>query len=104
MGPKKRLSSMEGLLSLLEDLFEKVRKPVVPLYPYDEQTNAITLPAEIEKELRQLVLDGDKPEAIKRVTQLTGAGLRVSKDYIDGLATVQHRRHRPSRPRGKRWR
>jgi ribosomal protein L7/L12 len=102
MGSKNRLSSMKELLSLLEELFEKVRKPVVPPYPYDEQTNTITLPAEIEKELRQLVLNGNKPEAVKRVTQLTGAGLRVSKDYVDSLATVQHRRHRPSHPRGKR--
>jgi ribosomal protein L7/L12 len=93
---------MKELLSLLEELFEKTRKPVVPLYPYDEQTRTITLPAKIEKELRQLVLNGDKPEAIKRVTQLTEVGLRVSKDYVDSLATVQPRCHRPSRPRSKR--
>jgi predicted nuclease of predicted toxin-antitoxin system len=26
-----------------------------------------------------------EPEALKRVAELTGAGLRISKDYVDGL-------------------
>jgi ribosomal protein L7/L12 len=29
---------------------------------------------------------GNKIEAVKRVTELTGVGLRVSKDYVDNLA------------------
>jgi len=33
-----------------------------------------------------LVLTGQGVEAVKRVTELTGAGLRVSKDYVDSLA------------------
>ena len=83
---------MEKFLSLLDWVFETLRKPVVPLYPYDKRTNTITLPVEVEKELRQLVLTGDKVEAVKRVTRLTGAGLRVSKDYVDRLAGIQRRR------------
>jgi ribosomal protein L7/L12 len=43
------------------------------------------LPADIKKEISRLVSTGDKVEAVKRVTRLTGAGLRVSKDYVDGL-------------------
>jgi len=28
---------------------------------------------------------GNKPAAVKRVAELTGAGLRMSKDFVDGL-------------------
>ena len=56
------------------------------LYPYDRRTQAITLPKEVERQLRRLVADGNKVEAIRQVTRLTGAGLRVSKDYVDRLA------------------
>ena len=43
------------------------------------------MPYNIQEEMRCLVLAGKKAEAVKRVTELTGAGLRVSKDYVDGL-------------------
>ena len=52
-------------------------------YPYDKQTGQIKLPQEIEREIRQLVQSGQKIEAMKRVLDLTGAGLRYSKDYVD---------------------
>jgi ribosomal protein L7/L12 len=32
-----------------------------------------------------LIQTGKKVEAVKRVTELTGAGLRISKDYVDSL-------------------
>jgi ribosomal protein L7/L12 len=86
------MTKPEELLSLLEELFEKYRKPVVPLYPYDQETNTIALPPDIEKELRRLVQAGQKSEAVKRVAQLTGTGLRVSKDYVDSLAGEKRRR------------
>lgn len=34
-----------------------------------------------------MAMKADKPKAVKRVTELTGAGLRVSKDYVDNLLT-----------------
>jgi ribosomal protein L7/L12 len=61
-------------------------KKSTPPYPYNKRTDTIALPPEIEKELRQLVLSGNKIEAMRRVLKLTGAGLRVSKDYLDSLA------------------
>lgn len=70
---------------LLEDAFERVREPAVPKYPYDEETNTIDLPEEIDEELRDLLREGNKPADVKRVTRLTGAGLRLSKDYVDDL-------------------
>lgn len=54
-----------------------------PPYPYDKRTETITLPPEIEQEVRQLVQSGRKVEAMRRVLHLTGAGLRISKDYVD---------------------
>jgi hypothetical protein len=73
------------ILAMLEKAFAKYRKKVKPLFPYDAQTNVIRLPQHIEEELRHLVLTGKPVEAVKRVAELTGAGLRVSKDYVDGL-------------------
>jgi hypothetical protein len=74
------------ILAMLEKAFAKYRKKVKPRFPYDAQTDVIRLPHDIKEELRRLVLTGKKVEAVKRVTELTGAGLRVSKDYVDSLA------------------
>ena len=62
------------------------RKKFVPPFPYDKDTDTITLPAEKEREIRRLISAGKKVEAIKRVLRLTGAGLKTSKDYVDDLA------------------
>ncbi len=78
-----------AFLEMLEDLFETARPKITPSYPYDERTNKIELPAEVEKELLRLLSTGNKAEAVKRVTRLTGAGLRVSKDYVDTLARTK---------------
>jgi ribosomal protein L7/L12 len=78
----------------LADAFEQTRKKTVALYPYDKQTNTITLPPGVEATLRELILAGNKIEAVKRVTELTGAGLRVSKDYVDNLALDKKRKSR----------
>ena len=53
----------------------------------DKNTDAITLPAAIEEELRGLVSRDKKTEAMKLVTHLTGADLRAAKDYVDSLVT-----------------
>ncbi|GAB4157442.1 MAG: hypothetical protein Fur0021_26430 [Candidatus Promineifilaceae bacterium] len=81
----KSRRSEPSVLAALEKLYEKYRKKVKPLFPYDARTNTIRLPPDIKAELQRLVLDGDKVQAVKRVAELTGAGLRVSKDYVDNL-------------------
>jgi hypothetical protein len=80
--PKK---SEPPILKALDDLYEKNRKKIKPLYPYDSKTNKICLPDEVVADLKFLLLIGNKVEAVKRVAELTGAGLRMSKDYVDGL-------------------
>jgi hypothetical protein len=74
---------MKLFLWLLDKIFQLIRKKPNPSYPYDKKTRQIKLPPHIEKEIRKLVRAGDKIQAVKKVTQLTGAGLRISKDYVD---------------------
>jgi len=57
----------------------------MPLYPYDKRTNTITLPSAVAHEIFHLAEDVGKPAAVKRVMELTGAGLKVAKDYVDAL-------------------
>jgi ribosomal protein L7/L12 len=85
---------MKDFLKYLEERFEEEREPIVPVYPYDKKTNRISLPPKINKKLKRLVLKGNKVEAVKQVTQLTGAGLRLSKDYVDGLAKNQPQKYK----------
>jgi ribosomal protein L7/L12 len=77
---------LKAFLMILDKVFFLARKKVVPLYPYDKRTKVITLPKEVERQLRRLVADGNKVEAVRQVIRLTGAGLRLSKDYVDSLA------------------
>ena len=77
---------LQALLVVLEKVFALLRKKAVSPFPYHAKTNTISLPAQIERELRSLISTGKKVEAMKRVISLTGAGLRVSKDYVDRLA------------------
>lgn len=73
------------LLAALEKLYEKTRPKIKPRYPFDHKTGDIHLPEEIIVELKFFLLAGNKPAAVKKVTELTGAGLRMSKDFVDGL-------------------
>lgn len=60
-----------------------------PLYPYDKSTDTISLPPASEKEILHTASTKGTPVAMKKVMDLTGAGLKVSKDYIDGLLEAQ---------------
>ena len=73
------------ILKALDDLYEKHRKKIKPLYPYDKKTDTIHLPEEVVVDLKFLIVADNKVEAVKRVAELTGAGLRVSKDFVDSL-------------------
>jgi ribosomal protein L7/L12 len=58
-----------------------------PPYPLDPHTHAIQLPSEVVHELFHLaVTDGNKTEAVKRVRDLTGAGQKAAKNFVDNLA------------------
>ena len=80
--PKK---SEPPILHALEKLYEKERKKVTPLYPVNKKTGKIELPEDIIADLKFFLLVGNKPAAVKRVCELTGVGLRVSKDFVDSL-------------------
>ena len=80
--PKK---SEPPLLKAIEELYEKERKKVTPLYPVNEKTGKIELPDDVIADLKFFLLTGNKPAAVKRVCELTGVGLRASKDFVDAL-------------------
>ena len=48
----------------------------------------ITLPPLEREEIEQLILSGSKIAAVIKVRQLTGAGLKEAKDYVDSLAAM----------------
>ena len=56
-----------------------------PPYPYNKKTDTIHLPSELDTELRTLLQNKGKIQAVKRVMALTGAGLRTSKSYVDAF-------------------
>ncbi len=73
------------ILRAIEELYEKERKKVTPLYPVNKKMGKIELPEDVIANLKFFLLVGNKPAAVKRVCELTGAGLRVSKDFVDSL-------------------
>jgi hypothetical protein len=73
------------ILKALEELYEKEREKIVPLYPYNKKTGKIELPRAVIADLKFFLLVGNTLAAVKRVAELTGAGLRRSKDYVDHL-------------------
>ena len=80
--PKK---SEPPILKTLLELYEQERPKIKPAYPYNRKTDKINLPDEIVADLKFLLMAGNKVAAVKRVAELTGAGLRISKDYVDAL-------------------
>ena len=80
--PKK---SEPPILKAIEELYERERRKIVPLYPFDKKIGKIELPEDVIADLKFFLLVGNKPAAVKRVAELTGAGLRMSKDYVDGF-------------------
>jgi ribosomal protein L7/L12 len=61
------------------------KKESEPLYPYDDKRREITLPEEVVSQITSLLKEGKKIPAVQRVLPLTGAGLKISKDYVDEL-------------------
>ena len=73
------------ILKTLAGPYHREKPKIKPAYPYNQKTNEIHLPDEIVADLKFLLLAGNKVAAIQRVAELTGAGLRISKDYVDAL-------------------
>jgi ribosomal protein L7/L12 len=49
-------------------------------------TDRIALSQAGQEEVRRLIVAGSMVAAVARVRELTGAGLRQSKEYVDNLA------------------
>lgn len=70
---------LKAVLIILDKFFQLTRKKSTPPFPYDKRTNVISLPSDVKKELRRLILIGNKVEAVRRVTKLTGAEIACVK-------------------------
>ena len=69
---------IEGFYGFLVKRFQN------PQYPCDPKTGQINLPLSIDKELYHEARI-NRSSAFGRLTELTGAKLRFSDDYIDNL-------------------
>ena len=56
---------------------------------YDQKTGKIELSYELEKEIIRMLECGDMVSAMKRIMDLTSAGLRHSKEYLDNIHSAQ---------------
>ena len=54
-------------------------------YPYDKKTGEIKLPPELELEIANIVKSGDVVGAMRKVMDLTGAGLKISQEYVASI-------------------
>ena len=57
-----------------------------PPYPPAKSGGKIVLPEDKDKELLDMLVHGKRIEAMQKVMELTAAGLKMSKDYLDNLA------------------
>jgi hypothetical protein len=78
-----------SILALLDKLYMFRKRPYPPPYPYDKATDTITLPVDIETRICRMAAAGNKVDAVKETSLLTGAGLRVSKRYVDNLIATR---------------
>lgn len=73
------------ILDILEKLYEWRRPKTEAKYPYNRETDTVHLPSGIVAELKEFLATGKKSKAIKRIEELTGVSLRISKDFVDDL-------------------
>jgi hypothetical protein len=82
--------SADGPRSVLNKLTKALRRrpdapDAPPPFPIDPRSGTIELPSALTHELFHLVLDGNAPEAVRRVRALTGAGPGQAEAYVDTL-------------------
>ena len=75
----KRLRELTGMgLKEAKDYVDNWGEPASPPVGISPET--------LEFEVRELIRQGRKVMAVKRVRELTGMGLKEAKDYVDSLA------------------
>ena len=68
-----------------EVLYPKLQKLAQRLEQQGDSASITFLPADAEQEIRDILVDGKKIVAIKRVRTITGWGLKEAKDYVEAL-------------------
>jgi len=81
----KRVRELTGLgLKEAKDYVDRL--PAGSPLAYAAPQPAVSVPdAALEQEVRQLLMRSQKIQAVKRVRELTGLGLKESKDYVDDV-------------------
>lgn len=75
--------SAVGIVSSISKLRSDIKKTNLIL---DKITKQIGIPEEdIDGEIKTFVSEGNKIKAIKRYRDISGAGLKEAKEYIDNL-------------------
>lgn len=85
----KRVRELTGLgLKEAKDYVDRLPAVAPQEFAAAEPVPSVANPA-FEQEIRQMLTQRQKIEAIKRVRELTGMGLKESKDYVDALERQQ---------------
>ncbi len=82
---------LNAFLWVLDRIFEITRKEIRPEYPYSKETREIQLPIKVGREIYLIAKQKGKIKAVMKVTALTGAELRISKDYVENLLKSESR-------------
>ena len=87
----ERLTRLETLMNLVLqrlgiDPNDAIRDPYgVSADPYKGSANPYNAPAGPSEQIKALIMQGKKIEAIKLYREQTGLGLKQAKDYVDAL-------------------
>lgn len=74
------ISQMKGDIARINITLNKIAKQVGVTDPVIEN---------IDDELKSLIVEGKKIQAIKKYRTVTGLGLKEAKDYVDSLSLKQ---------------
>ena len=91
--PKKPYKDPAKRPSMPDAIKARSQFPIPP-YPIDPKTRKIRLPASVRQEVRELLQTEGKPAAMKHVMNLTGGGLRDSKEYVDKMEKPASKKRR----------
>jgi ribosomal protein L7/L12 len=75
-----------GLLMIIVSTVSRMQKDIARINVIiNKIAKQVGVPDTVTKELKSLILDGKKIEAIKKYRMATGLGLLEAKEYVDSL-------------------
>ena len=75
-----------GLLMIIVGTISRMQKDIARInVTINKIAKQVGVPDTVTNELKSLILDGKKIEAIKKYRMVTGLGLLEAKEYVDSL-------------------